>query len=134
MEWIAKLGADEGDGIDDIELLISIEERFGIRIPDHEMETFFSRRKSGDYPMRELYDFVCTYTPTCQKCAYDLRGHVSAGQCPECGKTFDLRVHANDGKWPALREVVASCLGIPTERVSLDSFIYEDLYLSQFRK
>lgn len=113
--------------IDALDILFLIEKRIGIELNPEKVEPHLQKRPSGDLTMRELHDIICGYAPICRKCRYDLCGHAGVGRCPECGTAFDLRDHAEGGRWRVLREVVSSTLKIPMEHIELDSFLFRDL-------
>lgn len=113
--------------INAVDILFEIEKRIGINLNPARVEPLLQKRSSCDVTMRELHDIICSYPPLCRKCRYDLRGHSGVGRCPECGTAFDLRDHADDGRWRALREVVSSALKIPVEHIEPESFLHRDL-------
>lgn len=110
-----------------VDVLLLFEESLGLECDLVEMNNLVSKRKSCDVTMQEIMDLINRYPPVCQKCKYDLRGHVGVGQCPECGTPFDLCNQNEDGRWQTLREIVSSNLKIPIEQVQPDKFLFKDL-------
>lgn len=69
--------------LDAVDILCQVEKRIGIELDPAKVEPLISKRPSCDVTMGELHDIVCDYSPLCEKCHYDLRGHAGLGRCPD---------------------------------------------------
>jgi len=107
--------------LDIIELAMDIEEMFGVEVSRTDLDDLLARNNPPDIRAGDLYDLIEAKHPTkriCQACRYDLRGHVSPGCCPECGKRFD--------DWDRFRPLVAMHCNTAPESLTRDSLLVRD--------
>lgn len=119
-----------------LNILAIVERELGIRIWDHETEKVRVKRPSRDVKVEELLDLVLAAALQCQKCSYDLQGHVfmQLGNCPECGTAFSMSKINPHAVWCLLSEVIAEMVGRPADQIEKCQFLEGDLHLGSPRK
>lgn len=100
-------------GLESVELLMEVEDVFGIEVPDHIVSTL---RTVGELHSTILFLLGDADWRKCAQCGYPLRGLVH-GVCPECGSPYESQDISADASWRTLESIVRKQLGLRADAV-----------------
>ncbi len=116
-------------GIDVLEIGFRIDKEFGVQLTGEVLKQLAVQpgTRRSDIRVGDLLHWIHEESrrrPRCG-CGYDLRGHPSAGTCPECGRPFNAE--DEEAHWSRLRAILSEVLRVEPNDVRRQSLLIRDL-------
>ncbi|WP_432799248.1 hypothetical protein [Poriferisphaera sp. WC338] len=117
-------------GLESIELILDVEDVFGINLPDTEVERVRTVGQLCNLIRQHVGTnhnsaFISSESVCClnEDCGYCLNTLPAQGMCPECGQSYNINVSVEE----IVTELLVENFDIKREAISMESRFIEDL-------